>query len=62
MTRPAQLPESTFAPVTTRRLARPELLWQDDTAQAQGFDPERVFCCPAADEPAEAYTDEVRVE
>jgi len=62
MTRPTTLPESSFVPVTTRRLNRPELLWQDDTAQAQGFDPERVFCSPTADDLPEAYTDETRVE
>lgn len=62
MSWPRTLPESSFVPLTTRRLARPELLWQDDTAQAQGFDPDRVFCSPVAGDMPEAYTDETRVE
>ena len=62
MSHPTTLPESSFVPVTTRRLARPELLWQDDTAQAHGVDPERVFCGPTADDSVAAYTDETRGE
>jgi len=62
MSMPTTLPESSYVPVTTRRLARPELLWQDDTAQTHGFDPERVYCCPVAGEAPESYTDETRVE
>jgi len=56
------LPDSSFVSVTTRRLARPMLLWQDERATAMGFDPERVFCCPVASDAPEAYADETRVE
>ncbi|MEO6278249.1 hypothetical protein [Roseateles sp.] len=62
MTRPIMLPEASFTPVTTRRLARPELLWQDDHAQAQGFNAERVFCGPVAGDAPNAYADDTRVE
>lgn len=62
MTRPTQLPEISFTPLTTRRLARPQLLWQDDRARDFGFDAERVFCSPATGDPEEAYTGETRVE
>jgi hypothetical protein len=62
MTHPASLPESSFVPVTTRRLARPELLWQDEGAAALGFDPERIYCSPVPGDAPEAYADETRVE
>jgi hypothetical protein len=62
MTRPMSLPDSCMVPVATRRLAHPELLWQDDGARALGFDPEQVYCSPVSGDPPEAYTDEVRLE
>jgi Arc/MetJ-type ribon-helix-helix transcriptional regulator len=62
MTWPTQLPEACFAGVTTRRLALPQLLWQDDSAQAHGFDPENVYCCPTPGDAPESYAAESRVE
>ena len=62
MSRPMLLPESSFVPVTTCRLAQPTLLWQDECAAAMGFDPEHVYCCPTAGEQAGIYTAETRLE
>lgn len=62
MTRPILLPEASFIPVSTRRLARPKLLWQDERAQALGFDAERVFCSPVAGDAPNAYANETRME
>ncbi len=62
MSHPFLLPEPSFTPLTTRRLARPQLLWQDDRAPALGFDAEQVFCSPVAGDPSAAYASETRVE
>ncbi|HEY8881094.1 MAG TPA: hypothetical protein VIN03_26215 [Roseateles sp.] len=62
MTRPSSLPAESFAPLNTRRLSRPVLLWQDERARGLGFDAERIFCGPADGDAAQDYVDETRVE
>lgn len=56
------LPECSFVPVKTRRLAEPELLWQHDCASRFDFDPQHIFCAPVHGDPSNIYLDESRVE
>jgi hypothetical protein len=62
MTRPTALPAESFAPLTTRRLSRPVLLWQDRRAHELGFDATQVFCGPCEGDAPQDYLDETRVE
>jgi hypothetical protein len=56
------LPDSSWMPLTTRRLRQPRLLWQSPEANSAGFDPEQVYCCPKDYEAATIYGDEMRQE
>lgn len=62
MSWPNDLPETCFTAVTTRRLAEPEILWQDESAPRRGFDPDCLYCAPLAGDSPEAYGNDTRVE
>ncbi|MFG6428692.1 hypothetical protein [Roseateles sp. LYH14W] len=56
------LPPTSWAPVTTRRLRAPQVLWTSGEETTAGFDAGQVYCCPQDYESPEAYTDETRQE
>ena len=56
------LPSTSWAPVTTRRLRAPQVLWTSGEATAAGFEAGNVYCCPQSYEPLETYGDETRQE
>ena len=55
-----ELPESSFVPMTTYRLARPEFAWRNENADTASDIHEHAFCVPLDGEPASVCLSETR--
>jgi hypothetical protein len=58
----AVLPPDSFVGVTTRRLSKATIVWEERGEHSPVIDPEQIYCCPQRYEAESLYGKETRVE